>query len=308
MPYPDQPDHAGRDRINYTFDEPLPIIVLAQLVVGQELLENTGGQTEWVTDRLYIQPGSMIKFDKGSGTGRRSTRVPASTSARARTSTASTRTTATARRRPASSTSRRPTRRCSSPRSTTTRATTPFVPTPINVTGETTTPTLGSGHVGQRRDPERCRRRHQRGHVPVRRRRGQHAELHDPLAVGAGVHHRLDRLPASAAERTADDWAPTSTSRTTTSTTTSTRRCRSSPTACWRATRSRRSSPGHPFFRGNVMTGNGIDGLAVVTDRDSTSTTRPPTRTTSARSRNPAGGHDSATSTRPSTPSGTRPT
>ena len=24
---------------------------------------------------------------------------------------------------------------------------------------------------------------------------------------------------------------------------------------------------GHPFFRGNVMQGNGIDGLAVVTDR-----------------------------------------
>ena len=33
---------------------------------------------------------------------------------------------------------------------------------------------------------------------------------------------------------------------------------------------------GHPFFRGNVMQGNGIDGLAVVTDRRLRTTTRPP--------------------------------
>ena len=35
--------------------------------MGQELLEQTGGETEYITNRLYVQPGSMIKFDKGSG-------------------------------------------------------------------------------------------------------------------------------------------------------------------------------------------------------------------------------------------------
>ncbi len=50
----------------YVIDEPVPVIILAQLIVGQELLEKTGGQTNFVQDRLYIQPGAMLKFDKGS--------------------------------------------------------------------------------------------------------------------------------------------------------------------------------------------------------------------------------------------------
>ncbi len=53
--------------INYTLEAPLPYIVVAQLVVGQELLENTGGETDYITNRLYIQPGTVIKFDEGSG-------------------------------------------------------------------------------------------------------------------------------------------------------------------------------------------------------------------------------------------------
>ena len=40
--------------------------MLAQLVVGQELLENTGGDIAWIANRLYIQPGVMIKFGTGS--------------------------------------------------------------------------------------------------------------------------------------------------------------------------------------------------------------------------------------------------
>ena len=51
---------------NYNFFEPLPFAVLAQLVVGQELLENTGGDIAWIPDRLYIEPGVMIKFAQGS--------------------------------------------------------------------------------------------------------------------------------------------------------------------------------------------------------------------------------------------------
>ena len=52
---------------NYVFFEPLPLVILAQLAVGQELLENTSGNTQYITNRLYIQPGVMIKFGKGSG-------------------------------------------------------------------------------------------------------------------------------------------------------------------------------------------------------------------------------------------------
>ena len=66
MTYPTNPSTLGGSQ-NYTFFEPLPFIVLAQLVVGQEFLEvNTGGQTAWITNRLYIQPGVMMKFNAGS--------------------------------------------------------------------------------------------------------------------------------------------------------------------------------------------------------------------------------------------------
>ncbi|MFI5457180.1 MAG: Ig-like domain-containing protein [Isosphaerales bacterium] len=66
MPYPTNPTTLGGSQ-NYTLYEPLPFIVLAQLVVGQEMLVNTGGQTAFITDRLYIQPGVLMKMNKGSG-------------------------------------------------------------------------------------------------------------------------------------------------------------------------------------------------------------------------------------------------
>ncbi len=65
MPYPNNPSTLG-GTLNYTFDEPLPLVILSQLVIGQTLLEQTGGETEWVGNRLYIQPGSMLKFGNGS--------------------------------------------------------------------------------------------------------------------------------------------------------------------------------------------------------------------------------------------------
>jgi large repetitive protein len=66
MSYPTNPSTLGGS-LNYTLEAPLPYIVVAQLIVGQELLEGTGGNVAWVTNRLYIQPGSMIKFNTGSG-------------------------------------------------------------------------------------------------------------------------------------------------------------------------------------------------------------------------------------------------
>ena len=62
---PTNPSTLGGSE-NYTFFEPLPFVVLAQLVVGQEFMVNTGGDVTWVTDRLYIQPGVMMKFGTGS--------------------------------------------------------------------------------------------------------------------------------------------------------------------------------------------------------------------------------------------------
>ena len=53
--------------MNYTLDDPLPYIVLAQLVVGQELIQNSGGNTDFVGNRLYVQPGMMIKSEPGAG-------------------------------------------------------------------------------------------------------------------------------------------------------------------------------------------------------------------------------------------------
>ena len=66
IPYPTNPSTLGGS-LNYTLDAPLPYIVVAQIIVGQDLLENTGGGVSWVTNRLYIQPGSMIKFGQGAG-------------------------------------------------------------------------------------------------------------------------------------------------------------------------------------------------------------------------------------------------
>ena len=66
MPYPTNPSSLGGSQ-NYTLEAPLPYIVLAQLVVGQEQLVNSGGTTDWIANRLYIQPGVMVKLGKGSG-------------------------------------------------------------------------------------------------------------------------------------------------------------------------------------------------------------------------------------------------
>ncbi len=62
---PTNPSTLGGSE-NYTFFEPLPFVVITQLVVGQELLENTGGLIQWVPNRLYIDPGVMMKFNSGS--------------------------------------------------------------------------------------------------------------------------------------------------------------------------------------------------------------------------------------------------
>ena len=66
MTYPTNPTSLGGST-NYTLESPLPYLIITQLVVGQELLEGTGGNTEYVTNRLYVQPGTILKFNKGAG-------------------------------------------------------------------------------------------------------------------------------------------------------------------------------------------------------------------------------------------------
>uniref|UniRef100_UPI00301CE5A3 right-handed parallel beta-helix repeat-containing protein n=1 Tax=Paludisphaera sp. TaxID=2017432 RepID=UPI00301CE5A3 len=68
-----QPTDATRLAVNgqvagaeYTFFQPLPLVVLAQLIVGQQLAVNTGGQTRWVADRLNVDSGTMLRFGQNS--------------------------------------------------------------------------------------------------------------------------------------------------------------------------------------------------------------------------------------------------
>ena len=125
------------------------------------------------------------------------------------------------------------TRRSSSRRSTTTRRQRTLVPDPINVTGETTTPTLTMGMWGSVGI--------QSGAIAVINAAtfqygggaDKHDQLHDPVAVGAVVHHQSRRSSRSPPTTATSTWAPRSTSPTTISTTTLTRRCRSSPTVFW---------------------------------------------------------------------------
>ncbi|HZW35120.1 MAG TPA: S8 family serine peptidase, partial [Isosphaeraceae bacterium] len=66
MPYPTNPSTLGGS-LNYALANPLPYLVLAQIVVGETEIEGSGGNQTLVGDRLYVQPGMMVKFDEGAG-------------------------------------------------------------------------------------------------------------------------------------------------------------------------------------------------------------------------------------------------
>ncbi|RUL88389.1 S8 family serine peptidase [Tautonia sociabilis] len=64
--YPANPTSQGGGK-NFTIDDPLPYVLNSQLVLGQRLLTNTGGQTDQtVSSRLYVQPGMMVKSSFGA--------------------------------------------------------------------------------------------------------------------------------------------------------------------------------------------------------------------------------------------------
>ncbi len=78
--YPNNPLSLGGVQ-NYTLSAPLPYILTSLLEVGTELLDDTSGlnpntgttgpippgTTTSVMSRLYIQPGTMVKFQRGAG-------------------------------------------------------------------------------------------------------------------------------------------------------------------------------------------------------------------------------------------------
>ncbi len=59
--FADNPASDGAARI-FTIDDPLPYVLASQLVIGQRLNLETGGETEQdVSSRLYVQPGMLVK-------------------------------------------------------------------------------------------------------------------------------------------------------------------------------------------------------------------------------------------------------
>lgn len=66
MFYPNNPSYAGGAQ-NYTVDDPLPVVVISQVVVGERLDYSGGpGTPVTFTNRLYVQPGMMFKMSRGS--------------------------------------------------------------------------------------------------------------------------------------------------------------------------------------------------------------------------------------------------
>ena len=67
MTYPDNPASLGGS-INYTLDAPLPYILTSRLSIGIVQNVNTNN-TNSTPDRLYVQPGVMIKAAAGASIG-----------------------------------------------------------------------------------------------------------------------------------------------------------------------------------------------------------------------------------------------
>jgi len=64
--YPDNPVTLGGSR-NFTFDDPLPYVLASRIEVGTQSLVGTAGDVTNVLNRLYVQPGMMVKSERGAG-------------------------------------------------------------------------------------------------------------------------------------------------------------------------------------------------------------------------------------------------
>ncbi len=255
----------GEGGLVYTFFEPLPFIVLAQLIVGQEFEDNSGGQTSFVTNRLYIQPGSLVAFNRGSALDVLNPESSLNVGSRAY---------ITAFDQPSGyapvlgSTSNidesaaDPQVLFTTIYDDTSTATTTLVPTPINITGEATTPTLTSGMWGG-----------------VGIQSGAIAVINAAtFRFGGGAINTPDfTIPSqSVLSFITNDTTFTVPFEDLGSKVYITNNnffdnfdaaMQIEPNGLLAGNPLTPLVSGHPFFRGNVMQGNGIDGLAVVTDR-----------------------------------------
>ena len=64
--HPDNPASLGGTQ-NYSFFAPLPYVIVSRLVVGQTLIQGSNGQVQATGNRFYFQPGTVFKAQRGSG-------------------------------------------------------------------------------------------------------------------------------------------------------------------------------------------------------------------------------------------------
>lgn len=65
MVYPDNPSTLGGGR-NFTLDDPLPYVLTSRLNFGQALDVDTLNAAVTVNNRLYVQPGMLVKLQRGA--------------------------------------------------------------------------------------------------------------------------------------------------------------------------------------------------------------------------------------------------
>jgi hypothetical protein len=64
--YPINPTTKGGQR-NFTLSSPYPYLLNTPMIIGGLFLQETGGSTSTEPDRLYVQPGMMLKLSKNAG-------------------------------------------------------------------------------------------------------------------------------------------------------------------------------------------------------------------------------------------------
>jgi len=61
----DNPSSKGGTQ-NYSFFAPVPYVLVSRLVIGQTLIQDSNGQTRFTNNRFYFQPGTVVKFQRGA--------------------------------------------------------------------------------------------------------------------------------------------------------------------------------------------------------------------------------------------------
>ncbi len=263
--YPSNPSSLVGSGANqqYVFFEPLPFIVLAQLVVGQQLEVNTGGQTQFIENRLYIQPGVMIKFNRGSALDVLTEGASLNVGSRSY----------------INGFDQDPSYNPQSPGFVEESAldpavlftsifddtaTTDLVPSPINVTGETTTPTLGPsmwGSVGIQAGAiaviNAATFAYGGGAINTQEFTTPSQSVLAFLTFDSEFNVDVDPFTGTHAYITNNNFFDNFDTA-----------MQIEPDGLLAADPLDPLESGHPFFRGNVMKGNGIDGLGIVTDRE----------------------------------------